>query len=93
MFYLEIIGVIADRQHDIVQEAHRQAAISGLVGDGLGKTYAQYAKTARIASKALAKVAKALEDLENHTHKWEEFLGHEYCAHCGIKKNIHTCKG
>jgi len=86
MFYLEIMRVIADRQHDIVQEAHRQSAISELIGDGSGKTYAQYAKTARIASKTLANVAKALEGLENHTHEWEEFLGHEYCTHCGIRR-------
>jgi len=86
MFYLEIMRVITDRQRDVVQEAHRQAAISELTGEGSGKTYAQYAEAARIASKALANVAKALKDLENHTHKWEEFLGNEYCIHCGIRK-------
>jgi hypothetical protein len=88
MFYLGIMRVIVDRWHDIVPEACQQAVLDELTWTGANKTYAQYAKTAEIASKVLAHVAKTLRELENHTHEWTEFLGEEYCKHCGIRKSI-----
>jgi hypothetical protein len=88
MFYLGIMKIIGDRWQDIVQEAYRQAYIDELFGHGSRKAYAQYAEYAEIASEVLADAAKALRELEKHSHEWKEFFGGVYCARCGIRKDI-----